>query len=127
MLDMLVFDMLAMLPLPPTHTMESVRLRLKLMLTPLARLLLDFPLPTMLELLLEPPTLLLHILGTDHTLPPSILDTVPMPLLPMLDTLVLDMLDMLPLPPHTMASVRLRLMLMLTPLARLLLDFLLPT
>merc|ERR1712168_427972 len=107
-------------------SMASVRLTLMLMPTPLDRSLLDslsttpmlLDTPTMLELLLEPPTLLQ---STMDTLPMLLL---PIPMLPM-DTLV-SML-MLPQPSTdmldtTMASVRLTLMLMPTPLDRSLLD-----
>merc|ERR1711931_348449 len=130
MLPMDTLVSMLMLPQPSMDTLDtsmaSVRLTLMLMPTPLDRSLLDSPsttsmlldTPTMLELLLEPPT---PPLSTTDTLPMLLL---PIPMLPM-DTLVFML--MLPQPSTdtldtSMASVRLTLMLMLTPLDRSLLD-----
>merc|ERR1711887_345925 len=107
-------------------SMASVRLTLMLVPTPLDRSLLDslsttpmlLDTPTMLVLSPEPPT---PPLSTTDTLPMLLL---PIPMLPM-DTLVFML--MLPQPSMdtldtSMASVRLSLMLMPTPLDRSLLD-----
>merc|ERR1719154_549970 len=136
LLDMPLLDMLDMLlPLLPmdipvltTMDMASVKLKLlpMLMPTPLDRYIMDSPLPmpmllavpTMLELSLEPPMLPLPILD--------------MLVLAMLVSEILDML--LPLSPMVipdltttdMASVKLKLILMLTQLDRLHMDSLSP-
>merc|ERR1719452_161826 len=134
LLDMPLLDMLDMLlPLLPmvipvltTMDMESVKLLPMLMPTPLDRYIMDslspmpslLAVPTMLELSLEPPML-------------------PLPILDMLvlAMLVSEILDML-LPPlpmvipvlttTDMASVKLKLILMPTPLDRLHMDSLSP-
>merc|ERR1711962_1515931 len=140
LLLLLTLELLLLLPCTPVlfppqlstdmldTTMASARLTLMLMLTPSDRSLLVFPstmpmlldTPTMLELSPEPPTPPLSTTDTPPMLPLHI------PMLPM-DTLVfmlmlpqlfMDMQD------TTMASVRLMLMLMLTPLDR---SLLLPT
>merc|ERR1719154_1073088 len=99
-----------------------------LMPTPLDRYIMDSPLPmpmllavpTMLELSLEPPMLPLPMLDMLDVLDMLVLDKCDM-LLPLLHMVILVLTT------TDMASVKLKLMLMLTPLDRLHMDSLSPT
>merc|ERR1712107_484749 len=103
-------------PLMPPLSTTSTRERLTLTPTPSARLPLDFLTPTLLppDMPTAPDTL------PTPLIPPTLSTTPMLPMPPMLDTL--DTPDT----PDSMPSARGMLMLMPTPSARLLLDFLTP-